>query len=115
VEPLLDRPSTIKPQRAPKEPEGLIRFRTAFVAVMAAGASVTLSVRDGMTVRAVPVTAVRAEFDKRYSTGESDDPKKRAEALRKAFRRALKASMEQFGAETQDDVEYVWALKGTGL
>jgi hypothetical protein len=56
---------------------------------------------------------VRAESNKRYPTDE-EDQKKRTDALRKAFERALKASIEEFATEALDGVEYIWSMPGKG-
>jgi hypothetical protein len=55
--------------------------------------------RAGMpSVKAVKVSDVRTEFDRRYVV-DADDPTKTAEAKRKAFKRALDhLSPSQFGA-----------------
>jgi AAA domain len=66
----------------------------------------TIRVRgDGPPVKAVPVSNVLVEFKRRHVTG-SDDPKKRADAQRQAFTRALEKLPINRG--TQDGIEYLW-------
>jgi hypothetical protein len=52
---------------------------------------------------------VRAEFERRYATGEAD-PKKCAEASRKAFRRTMAGLPPQFATETRDSQELIWKI-----
>lgn len=67
--------------------------------------------RTGMPqVRAVTVAQVRAEFDRRYVTDETD-PVKVDEAKRKAFKRALDGlSPTHFGAGSYDDADWIWKI-----
>jgi hypothetical protein len=55
------------------------------------------------------MVAVRAEFAKRYPTGESE-PHKQKDMLRKAFKRAIDDSKSRgFAFETLDDgTELIW-------
>jgi hypothetical protein len=65
---------------------------------------------DGPEVRAVDVQKVRAEFERRYATGEAD-PKKRADASRKAFKRTVaELPPQQFATETRDSRELIWKV-----
>jgi len=61
-------------------------------------------------VRAVLVADVRAQFDRRYATGEGEAGQ-RTEAARKAFKRALERLAGQFATEVQQDREWVWRAK----
>jgi hypothetical protein len=62
-------------------------------------------------VRAVRVTDVRGEFDRRYVTGRADK-KEAADTKRKAFDRALnKLSPGEFGAADIGGVEWVWRVQ----
>jgi hypothetical protein len=55
---------------------------------------------------------VKAEFAKRWTTGEGD-PEKRKDAARKAFERALTAARDKrdFAFETTDADELVWLIR----
>jgi hypothetical protein len=92
-----------------KESKVLRTFRDAVTeAIDADGA--TIQVRgSGPNVRAVDVQKVKAEFERRYATGEAD-PKKCAEASRKAFRRSMAALPPQFATETRDSRELIWKV-----
>jgi hypothetical protein len=85
-------------------------FRDAFAEVCEVS-GVPLVVRgDGPTVKAVRISDLADEFKIRYGTGEGD-PKKREEAARGAWRRALKKMLERhFCTESRDDVEWIWAV-----
>jgi hypothetical protein len=102
VKPLIE---TVGIQRAKKgKGAGGGRAQTSFRAAMT-DATITLGSDqnvhgDGPAVRAVQRSAVRAEFDRRYTT-DTEDPKKRAEAMRKAFDRGLDSA-----------VKAGWAMEG---
>jgi hypothetical protein len=74
---------------------------------------------DGPEVRAVRSKIVRDEFYRQFAGGE-DDQKKKSEAQRKAFNRALKAAQEKglLGIREVDGVQWLWLLAssqgGTG-
>jgi hypothetical protein len=88
-----------------KEPATQSALRAAFTEALDTTGK-TIRIRsDGPTVKAVPVSDVLAEFRKRHVTG-SDDPKKRADAQRQAFTRALDKLPIHRG--TQDGIEYLW-------
>ena len=65
--------------------------------------------RAGMAaVKAVKVTEVREEFDRRYVVGEAD-PDKAANAKRMAFKRALdNLPTAQFGAGSAEGADWIW-------
>jgi hypothetical protein len=67
--------------------------------------------RAGMaTVKAVKVTDVREEFDRRYVVDESD-PAKASNAKRMAFKRALDhLSPSQFGAGSAEATDWLWRI-----
>jgi hypothetical protein len=67
--------------------------------------------RSGMPqVRAVKVTDVRKEFDRRYVT-DAADPEKAAEAKRKAFKRGLDhLSPAKYGAGAFEDADWLWRI-----
>lgn len=111
--PLLGEPSTIAGRaRTPKESAALVYFNQAFAKAMAsAGIAVGIKTRNGSEVKAVPVSAVRAEFYKIYPTGETEADK-RAATLRQAFHRALKKLHGNYAIEEQDGTEWVWPTKG---
>ena len=62
---------------------------------------------DGPTVRAIPVSAVKAEFYASYPTDGSEDPR---QAKQKAFKAALAAAVdsELIGAREIDGTEMIW-------
>jgi hypothetical protein len=110
VEPRLDKaPQLAASVPAPwRETESLTVFRQAFTDCV----TIPFKVRGtGPEVRAVGLADVRAEFVKRWATGETD-PDKRSSSIRSAFSRAKKqARQKDFGFETTDDgVEWVWLL-----
>jgi hypothetical protein len=76
------------------------------------GRSKMIVPRAGMEpVKAVKVTDLRGEFDRRYITGESD-PAKSVDAKRKAFKRALdKLPPSIFAAGSAEGTEWVWKIK----
>jgi hypothetical protein len=67
--------------------------------------------RVGMPeVRAVKVTDVRAEFDRRYVVPDSD-PVKASAAKRMAFKRALdRLSPVKFGAGSAEGADWIWKI-----
>lgn len=66
---------------------------------------------SGPVVRAVALSIVRNEFDRRYATGEKDARKQTA-ALRQAWKRALdrSISIRQAVCETLGSIEMIWRL-----
>jgi hypothetical protein len=84
-------------------------FRDAFAEAIDTDGN-TIQVRgDGPKVRAVDVQKVRAEFERRYVTGEAD-AKKRAAASSKAFRRTMRELPPQFATETRETGELIWKV-----
>ena len=75
------------------------------------GRGMTITPRAGMAaVKAVKVSDVREEFDRRYVTAESD-PAKTANAKRMAFKRALdRLSPNQFGAGSTQGDDWIWRI-----
>jgi hypothetical protein len=73
------------------------------------GRSEIITPRAGMApVKAVRVSDVREEFDRRYITAETD-PAKAAHAKRMAFKRALdRLSPSQFGAGSTRSTDWIW-------
>jgi AAA domain len=101
--------ATPKTKTRKEESKVLRTFRDAFAEALDADGD-TIQVRgDGPKVRAVDVRKVRAEFERRYATGEAD-PKKCAEASRKAFRRTMAGLPPQFATETRDSRELIWKI-----
>lgn len=88
---------TIEPERpAAKErwPKSLKIFKAALSAVIDADGKVLRPFgTDGIAVKAVPVSVVRAEFASAYPADGEDDGK-RNDAKRKAFARSLKQAVE---------------------
>jgi hypothetical protein len=105
VEPRLDKASLIAATvPVARESEYLTVFRQSFTDC----ACIPFKVRGtGPEVRAVRLADVRAEFAKRWATGESDDTERKA-AVRKAFSRAKKYAHTAFSFEARDDAEWVW-------
>jgi hypothetical protein len=111
VVPRLDRVPSIMTPAPFREPESLMIFRQAFVDV-AISSSFPYRVRGtGPEVKAVRLLDVKAEFAKRYATGEADEDSRKD--VRSAFNRARKVAREKgaFGFEADGDgTELVWAL-----
>ncbi len=75
------------------------------------GLAKVITPRAGMgEVKAVKVTDVREEFDRRYAVDEGD-PVKAAAAKRMAFKRALdRLSPAQFGAGSAEGADWIWRV-----
>ena len=75
------------------------------------GRGMTITPRAGMAaVKAVKVSDVREEFDRRYVTAEFD-PAKAANAKRMAFKRALDwLSPSQFGVGSAQGDDWIWRI-----
>jgi hypothetical protein len=83
-------------------------FREAFAEALLAFGVERIVMGDGPKLRAVRMDDVRAEFRRRYATGE-DEAKGRSDALRKAFKRALDSLAAEFSTEVHEDVEWIWS------
>jgi hypothetical protein len=91
--------------KEPKEPATVSALRAAFTEALDTTGK-TIRVRgNGPLVKAVPVSDVRAEFNRRHVTG-NEDPDKRADAQYKAFSRALERLPLNRGV--QDGIEWLW-------
>jgi AAA domain len=108
VNPLLEHSSVISTSvKAKRDQPSLAVFRAAFFEMD----RVPFKVRgNGPTVQAARLEDVRAEFTKRYPTGEADG-RKREDAIRKFFKRAIGYAKTDFSFETQGGVEWVWLTK----
>jgi hypothetical protein len=96
--------TTPKPKER-KESATVIALRDAFTDALDT-AGKTIRVRGtGPEVKAVPVSDVRAEFNRRHVTG-NEDPAKRADAQYKAFARALEKL--PFNRGVLDGIEWLW-------
>jgi AAA domain len=83
-------------------------FREAFIeALDTPGPDIRVRT-DGQ--KAVDVQAVRRAFTVRYITGEAE-PKKRADATRKAFRRVLRDLPAPFATENREGREWIWSTQ----
>jgi AAA domain len=103
-EPALKEAALSKPQER-REPATVIALRAAFTEALDT-AGKTIRIRDnGPAVKAVRVSDVRTEFNRRHVTG-NEDPKKRANAQYRAFSRALEKTSLCRGVE--DGVEWLW-------
>lgn len=101
--------STIRTKRPKADSRSVLALREAVIeATDAAGKHIRVR-SDGPEVRAVEVGSVRAEFYRRYVAAE-DDPKKAAEARKKAFRRLLDNLPADFATATQDGHEWLWRV-----
>jgi AAA domain len=92
-----------------KETDTIRIFRAAFTEAVDSFGEMVRVRGDGPQVRAVEVSKVREEFERRYLTGEGD-PKKRKEAARKAFGRAIKKLPPKFANATWNDQEWIWRV-----
>jgi hypothetical protein len=92
-----------------KEKKVIRTFRDAFTEAIDTGGEAIQIRGTGPTVKAVDLQAVKREFERRYATGEAD-PKKCAEASRKAFRRTMAELPPQFATETRDSRELIWKV-----
>jgi len=99
--------STVRARRPKADSRSVITLREAVSeAIDTAGKDIRVRA-DGPIVRAVEVRNVRAEFYRRYVTAE-DDPKKAAEAAKKAFRRLLDKLPADMATATEDSREWLW-------
>jgi hypothetical protein len=98
-----------KTPSAKKETKVIRTFRDAVTEALDSSGEIIQVRGDGPKVRAVDVQKVRAEFERRYATGEAD-PKKRAEASRKAFKRTMAELPPQFATETREGKEMIWKV-----
>jgi hypothetical protein len=91
-------------------PRNLTTFRDSVTEVLL-GTTGTDVPRPGMSpVRAITLKDVRAEFYKRYATGD-DDPKKAAETRKKAFNRALNALIgKEYATVEKNGEDLIWPL-----
>jgi AAA domain/Bifunctional DNA primase/polymerase, N-terminal len=109
VEPLLDKASTIATSvKAKPDSDALTVFRAAFTECVC----IPYRVRGtGPVLSAVRLDAVRAEFVKRWPTGETA-AKKRNDAIRSAWRRGKADALKRgFSFEsTSDGIEMVWLI-----
>jgi hypothetical protein len=110
VEPLLARAAqaSARAAHAPKEGRPLRTFRDAFAEVMNRSATPIEVVGAGQRVRAARVQDVRAEFNRRYATGEGTSSQQ-ADAARKAFKRVLEKLPSDFATQNYDGEEWIWA------
>jgi hypothetical protein len=99
------------PAAANKSESGTIRtFRAAFTEALDGHGQIIRVRNDGPPVRAVEVGQVRAQFNQLHATGEAD-PKKRADAQRKAFGRAMNGLSTEFPTWVDGDREWIWSVQ----
>jgi len=110
VEPVLGGQMTAKVAGKAKNSRAVRVFREAFTEALLKRGVERAVMGDGPWVRAVPIDDVRAEFRRRYATGEAE-PDERSEAARKAFSRALDAVAAEFTTEIdpQGGAEWIWS------
>ncbi len=105
-----------KTKSAPKTEAGSQKtFREAVTHVMLDQVQMKRVRPDSPLIEAVPVAAVRIEFNRRHATGEPDK-KKRADACKKAFSRVLHGSTPGLPAgfvTWADELETEWIGKVT--
>jgi hypothetical protein len=107
---IVDEPAPAKAERRAKErtrkeATSTVVLRAALTEALDACGK-TIRVRlDGPAVKAVDITDVRAEFDRRYVTDETD-PRKKADIKRQAFKRGLEKIV--FNSLSQDGIEWMW-------
>jgi hypothetical protein len=109
VEPMLGQaPEKEKTRKGKKESQSLTVFRKSFAEIELT----PINARDnGPRVMAAKVIDVRAEFNRRWTTGGETDKKKRDDAVRNAFNRALKDAKENgFATDFQNDIEWIWKV-----
>lgn len=99
--------STLGKSRPRKEPQSLTVLRDSITAALIDEGQ-DFQITDGPNVRAVRMSAVRSAFYARYATGDDDDPEKRAEAARKAFKRAIERIGTEFRSEQRGPDEWIW-------
>jgi hypothetical protein len=92
-----------------KETKVMRTFRNAFTEALDSSGEAIQVRGDGPQVRGVDVQKVRAEFERRYASGEAD-PKKRDDASRKAFKRTMAELPPQFATETREGRELIWKV-----
>jgi hypothetical protein len=109
-------PAEVEPQERPtkpkkSEPRSVKAFRAAFTeALDTLGQNIRVR-GDGPFVRAVDLRHVRRQFELRWATGEND-PDKKADARRKAFKRLTDKTMPaDFATCVEGDVEWIWTTK----
>lgn len=91
------------------EPKSVMAFRAAFTEALD-GAGTTIRVRgDGPALRAVKLKYVKAQFDLRWATGESD-PDKQVDARRKTFKRLTNNLPADFATWVEGGVEWIWSI-----
>lgn len=84
-------------------------FREAVAEALDGPDARTITPRPGWpTVRAVPIEAVRAEFNVRHATGEEGDAARQRDARRKAFSRVLGNLPTDFATCVRGDQEWIW-------
>jgi AAA domain len=98
-----------KDKRQRKPSKGDQVFNDAFNEAISTEAVDIRVMGDGPATKATNVQHVRAQFCRRYVTGEAD-PEKRAATVSKAFRRALGKNTTTFATETRGDVELIWKI-----
>jgi hypothetical protein len=108
VEPMFGRAPMAERVASTKVNRAVRTFRDAFAEALDTNGTEIAVMGDGPRVRAARVQDVRAQFNRRYATGEAEAGQ-RSEAARKAFKRALESLAGQFSTETRDGMEWVWA------
>jgi hypothetical protein len=100
------------------EPDGkwtrsLATLRKILMALLADAGEDIRPFADGPVVRAIRTETARAEFYRQYATADAD-PKKKQEARKKAYQRAVRTAQDKglLNVREADGVEWLW-LAGT--
>jgi hypothetical protein len=105
-----DQPPSASKKRGRGEAKSLVTFRAAFIEALDTMGKFIRVRGDGPQVKAVNISDVKWQFNKRWATGETD-PERRKEAQRRAFERVLKALPPEFVTSVQDEGEWIWMLQ----
>ncbi|KRR18478.1 AAA family ATPase [Bradyrhizobium retamae] len=115
---VLPSDSAPQPQRSGKraktEPRSIRTFREAMGEAMEANGKDMQVLDGGPVVRAVDSQYVRAEFYRRWASGEHD-VKKATQAREKAFQRLLKGLPSDIATAIKHDREWLWNVGPTRM
>jgi hypothetical protein len=91
----------------------LATLRKIMMALLADAGEEIRPFADGPAVRAIRSETVRTEFYRQYATADAD-PKKKQEARKKAYQRAVRTAQDKglLNVREVDGVEWLW-LAGT--
>lgn len=105
-------PSIQMLRQLPKSEGKAVRcFRAAFDAALSAKPQEFADPETGLVVLAAELTAVRAEFEARYATGEAD-PKTSKETKARKWRGVISELPADYAVREIEGVEYSWRIPG---